>query len=67
MKTLLLIAGILLLAACSDKPAEAPKPKEKVYNPWETQIKTLEQAKGLEQQMKKDAEAKDRKLREMGG
>jgi len=69
MKPLLPIIGILLLTACSDQPAEQPVPEEKkkVTTPWDPQIKALNDAKGLEDQMLKDAEERDRKLREMGG
>ncbi len=69
MKPLLPIIGILLLTACSDQPAEQPVPekKKKVTTPWDPQIKALNDAKGLEDQMQKDAEERDRKLREMGG
>jgi len=69
MKPLLPIIGILLLTACSDQPAEQPVPEEKkkVTTPWDPQIKALNDAKGLEDQMQKDAEERDRKLREMGG
>ncbi|WP_456372523.1 hypothetical protein [Thiolapillus sp.] len=67
MKLLFLATTLMLLAACSDDGSQSNKPKQKVANPWETQMKTLDQAKGLEQQMKKDAKEQDRKLREMGG
>ncbi|WP_457675431.1 hypothetical protein [Thiolapillus sp.] len=69
MRFLLLVIGITLLTACSDKPAEtrAPEEKKKVATPWDPQIKALNDARGLENQMLKDAEEKDRKLREMGG
>lgn len=69
MKHLLPIVGILLLAACSDQPAEQPVPgeKKKAATPWDPQIKALNDARGLEQQLQEDAEERDRKLREMGG
>ncbi len=69
MKRLLPVVAALLLSACSDQPAEQPAPEEKkkVATPWDPQIKALNDAKGLEDQLKKDAEERDRRMREMGG
>ncbi len=64
MKTVLPVIAVLLLCACSDQPAEQ---KKKVATPWDPQIKTLNDAKGLEDQMLNDAQERDKKLREMGG
>lgn len=55
----------VLLAACSDPQPE--KPPEKHFNPWDSQMKALDKAKGLEGQMLQDAKERDKLLREQGG
>jgi len=59
------LATALLLGACSDGKPE--KPLEKHFNPWETQMKSLDKAKGLEGQMLQDAQDRDKQIREQGG
>jgi len=56
---------VFLLGACSDKQPE--KPPEKHFNPWDTQMKALDKAKGLEKQMQQDAKDLDKQIREQGG
>ncbi len=62
---LLVLAMTLLLGACSDSQPE--KPPEKHFNPWDSQMKALNKAKGLEKQMQQDAKDRDRLIREQGG
>ncbi|WP_457664943.1 hypothetical protein [Thiolapillus sp.] len=59
------LAMVFLLGACSDKQPE--KPPEKHFNPWDTQMKALDKAKGLEKQMQQDAKDLDKQIREQGG
>ncbi len=69
MKTSLLVALLLLLGGCSDSPEIPPKTQSenKAYNPWETQMKALDDARNLEGQMLQDARDRDKQIREQGG
>ncbi|BAO45052.1 hypothetical protein [Thiolapillus brandeum] len=71
MRIFFLIAAIALssLYGCSDKPSEpaTPKVREKHFNPWEDQMKAMDDAKNLEKQLQQEAEDVDKKVRDMGG
>ncbi|WP_456405845.1 hypothetical protein [Thiolapillus sp.] len=64
-----LIALAFFLAACSDSDERKPdaQPAQKPYNPWESQMKALNKAKGLEGQMLQDAKDRDKRMRDLGG
>jgi PBP1b-binding outer membrane lipoprotein LpoB len=69
MKIPLLVALLLLLGGCSDNPEAPPKTQseKKPYNPWETQMKALDNARNLEGQILQDARDRDKQIREQGG
>ncbi len=70
MKILLILLLSLVLGACSDSgdQSSAPaKPANKAYNPWQDQMKALDQAKQLEGQVQQELEKRDQRLREQGG
>ena len=51
MKTMLVLASLLILSACSDsqEPAEKPKQKATGNHVWKTQTDTIDKARGVEQ------------------
>ncbi|WP_456418343.1 hypothetical protein [Thiolapillus sp.] len=69
MKTPLLLPALLFaLSACSDSTeSKGSQAAEKPYNPWESQMQSLDKAKGLEDQMQRDAAERDKRMREQGG
>ncbi len=60
---------LLLLNACSDSAdsKQADQPAEKPYNPWKSQMESLEKSKNLEGQMLQNAKDRDKHIREQGG
>lgn len=69
MKHIVLSLLILTaLSACSDTPEEpAVERRSKAYNPWDTQMKTLEKSKGVEGMLQQGVRERDRQLQEQGG
>jgi hypothetical protein len=63
MKTGFALGIILLALAACDKPSEQPPPSKenRLFN---DQLKAMEKAKGLEQQMQQDADERERKIDE---
>ncbi|MDP3420634.1 MAG: hypothetical protein Q8S10_06910 [Thiobacillus sp.] len=62
MKRILMIAGMLLLAACDPTPPPQPE-TERPPNPvFETQIQAMEKARAVEGQVMEAAEAQRRQM-----
>ena len=67
MKIIFILASVLLLSGCPDKAEQKPEYKERVYNPWKTQMEALDKAKNMQNQLQQDAKERDRLMREQGG
>ncbi|MBX3688695.1 hypothetical protein [Dokdonella sp.] len=76
IRTCLLAASLLTLTACGGTPppaeadkAAAPAPEQRQKTVFDDQLKALDKAKGVEQQLQKEKEAQDRAIeaQEKGG
>ena len=75
VRPVLLLAGLLALAACGHKAADAdaaksaeatpPTPKQKTV--FDDQLQALEKAKAVEKQMQADKEKADKAIEDAGG
>lgn len=62
MKRTLMIAGLLLLAACDPTPPPQPETGRQPNPVFETQIQAMEKARAVEGQVMEAAEAQRRQL-----
>lgn len=62
MKRTLMIAGLLLLAACDPTPPPQPETGRQPNPVFETQIQAMEKARAVEAQMEAAAEAQRKEL-----
>ena len=62
MKRILMIAGLLLLAACDPTPPPQPETGRQPNPVFETQIQAMEKARAVEGQVMEAAEAQRRQM-----
>ena len=62
MKRILMIAGLLLLAACDPTPPPQPETERQPNPVFETQIQAVEKARAVEGQVMEAAEAQRRQM-----
>ncbi|MDP3586306.1 MAG: hypothetical protein Q8R61_14345 [Thiobacillus sp.] len=62
MKRILMIAGMLLLAACDPTPPPQPETERQPNPVFETQIQAMEKARAVEGQVMEAAEAQRRQM-----
>lgn len=62
MKRILMMAGLLLLAACDPTPPPHPETERQPNPVFETQIQAMERARAVEGQVKEAAEAQRRQM-----
>jgi hypothetical protein len=71
IRPILLLCGLLTLAACSDKPASDTAPAAQAVAPrqktvFDDQLKALEKAKAVQKQLQEDKEKRDKAMEDQG-